>query len=380
MSEFSKLCQDLDLPFIDVFSQDWKYEVPIKYRTSEWLVKYLYAYLNNNYSTTQKQILMNLCLNICNDLLSENPNQSNPIFHQLLKVLYSHYQQHCQLIDYWAATNHPLDNCFALTQKIRELQQTYLINAKEWLALNQAEQDLLTAKNNFRQCPDFLVQLQIALNLSSQQVVALRLIGEEKLNDDQLSHLLPSIIAIALDSKNDNCILAQDILIKLKSNPYINQQIINLLNDYIDDHDQIIYRKIVQLLAILDYPDLTNRLMNCCKTSNKTEIVQIYNDFAKQIIKQSIPLSDNELNLIQNRCDRATPGPWQSYVEGRDHSSGSNFIMTGSEHQRGEDIELIGATNNDQDFIANARQDIPKLINEIKRLKKFIAQNMQPKK
>lgn len=54
--------------------------------------------------------------------------------------------------------------------------------------------------------------------------------------------------------------------------------------------------------------------------------------------------------------------------------------MTGSEHERGEDIELIGATNNDQDFIAHARQDIPKLINEIKRLKQFIAQNMQPKK
>ena len=380
MSEFSKLCQDLDLPFIDTFSQDWKYEVPIKYRTSEWLAKYLYAYLNNNYSTVQKQILMNLCLNICNDLLSENPNQNNPIIYQLLKVLYSHYQQHWQLIHYWAATNQPLDNCFALTQKIRELQQTYFINAKEWFALNQAEQDLLTANNNFWQCPDFLMQLQIALNLSSQQVVALRLIGEGKLKDEQLSHLLPSIIAIALDNKNDNCILAQDILLKLKSNPYINQQIINLLNDYIDDHDQIIYRKMVQLLAILDFPDLTNRLMNRCKTSNKTEIVQIYNDFTKQIINQSNRLSDDELNLIQNRCDSATPGPWQSYVEGRDHSSSSNFIMTGNEHERGEDIELIGATNNDQDFIAHARQDIPKLINEIRRLKQFIAQNMQPKK
>ena len=77
MSELAKLCQDLDFPFIDTFSQDWKYEVPIKYRTSEWLAKYLYVYLNNNYSTVQKQILMNLCLNICNDLLSENPNQKN---------------------------------------------------------------------------------------------------------------------------------------------------------------------------------------------------------------------------------------------------------------------------------------------------------------
>jgi len=35
----------------------------------------------------------------------------------------------------------------------------------------------------------------------------------------------------------------------------------------------------------------------------------------------------------------ATPGPWKSYVEGRDHFSGSSFIQT-----KGEDIYLSGAT------------------------------------
>ena len=44
--------------------------------------------------------------------------------------------------------------------------------------------------------------------------------------------------------------------------------------------------------------------------------------------------------------------------------SGSDFIMTG-----GEDIYLAGATSADQDFIAYARQDIPKLIAEIERLR-----------
>jgi len=34
-----------------------------------------------------------------------------------------------------------------------------------------------------------------------------------------------------------------------------------------------------------------------------------------------------------------------------------------------EDIYLTGATNADQDFIAHARQDIPKLIAEIERLR-----------
>ena len=44
--------------------------------------------------------------------------------------------------------------------------------------------------------------------------------------------------------------------------------------------------------------------------------------------------------------------------------------MTGLDDNRGEDIELFGATIDDQDFIAHARQDIPKLLAEIESLKK----------
>lgn len=63
---------------------------------------------------------------------------------------------------------------------------------------------------------------------------------------------------------------------------------------------------------------------------------------------------------IEQRCHKATKGPWVSYVEGRDHTCGSNFIRTA-----GEDVELVGASVDDQDFIANARQDVPWLINEV---------------
>ena len=76
-----------------------------------------------------------------------------------------------------------------------------------------------------------------------------------------------------------------------------------------------------------------------------------------------------ELASIVNRCQAATPGPWTSWVEGRDHESGSSFIMTGSGSSRGDDIELSGATIADQDFIAHARQDIPRLVAEVKRLR-----------
>jgi hypothetical protein len=83
-------------------------------------------------------------------------------------------------------------------------------------------------------------------------------------------------------------------------------------------------------------------------------------------------LTDEELESIRRRCDAATSGPWKSFVEGRDHTSGSSLIMTGRGKSRGNDIELSGATEADQDFIAHARRDVPRLLEEITRLRKLI--------
>lgn len=87
-------------------------------------------------------------------------------------------------------------------------------------------------------------------------------------------------------------------------------------------------------------------------------------------------MKDNEIKEIEDRCKLTTPGPWKSLVEGRDIESGDSFIMTGISDgeeiwskNRGADFYLTGTTTADQDFIAHARQDIPKLIAEIKRLK-----------
>lgn len=88
--------------------------------------------------------------------------------------------------------------------------------------------------------------------------------------------------------------------------------------------------------------------------------------------QESTGMTDQELTEIRLRCEAATVGPWVSYVEGRDHTSGSDFIMTGEGDSRGEDIELSGATTADQDFIAHARQDIPELLKEIERLKELL--------
>jgi hypothetical protein len=76
-------------------------------------------------------------------------------------------------------------------------------------------------------------------------------------------------------------------------------------------------------------------------------------------------LTDEELDELERLCNAATPGPWQSFVEGRDHSSGSSFVRTA-----GEDIEFLGATSADQDFIASARQAVPRLLREIRALRR----------
>jgi hypothetical protein len=90
-------------------------------------------------------------------------------------------------------------------------------------------------------------------------------------------------------------------------------------------------------------------------------------------------MTAEELQIIKSRCNTTSIAPWVASIEGRDHESGSSFIMTGIpagediwQTKRGVDLEIIGATNADLDFIANARQDIPALIAEIEKLRNII--------
>ena len=58
--------------------------------------------------------------------------------------------------------------------------------------------------------------------------------------------------------------------------------------------------------------------------------------------------------------------PWDSYFEGRDHVSGSSFLMT-----QNEDIEICGISIENQDFIAECRTVLPLLLQEVIHLKGF---------
>ena len=73
---------------------------------------------------------------------------------------------------------------------------------------------------------------------------------------------------------------------------------------------------------------------------------------------------EDEITEIGALCQSTTPGPWKSWIEGRDHDSGDHFISTA-----GNDIYLSGATLADQDFIARCHEAVPLLIAEIRRLK-----------
>jgi len=81
-------------------------------------------------------------------------------------------------------------------------------------------------------------------------------------------------------------------------------------------------------------------------------------------------LDDDQLREIEERCSRASKGPWKSWIEGRDHTSGSSFIRTSEPVEApNAAIELSGATDADQDFIAHAREDVPRLLGELRRLR-----------
>jgi hypothetical protein len=89
--------------------------------------------------------------------------------------------------------------------------------------------------------------------------------------------------------------------------------------------------------------------------------------------------SEVDLVLMEGRAARATRGPWQSFVEGRDHTSGDDFIRTGGLNDACPDMYvmyslsdrpgLVPASVEDQDFIAHARQDVPRLVAEVRRLR-----------
>jgi hypothetical protein len=73
--------------------------------------------------------------------------------------------------------------------------------------------------------------------------------------------------------------------------------------------------------------------------------------------KIPISVSPERLLAMQQRLDKAKKGPWQASLEGRDHTSGDSCLCTPE-----GPIDLAGATDDDIEWIAHARQDMPDLL------------------
>jgi hypothetical protein len=86
-------------------------------------------------------------------------------------------------------------------------------------------------------------------------------------------------------------------------------------------------------------------------------------------------LSDAELDQIEERAQRASPSPWEAFVF--PNPNDQDFIRIGGLDDAQPDMyieQYVGAAKlvvptGDMDFIAHARQDVPALVAEIRRLK-----------
>ncbi|WNY83037.1 hypothetical protein NNQ28_01065 [Cronobacter dublinensis] len=126
MSNVNKICQNLGLPVGDNFTQDWAHELPDEYRTKKWLEKYILAYQNGDYTEEEKNELMSLSLDVSNDLLSSGVNPNDVIIVKVLNILFENREKHIELIEYWSLDDEPIEDCFALTNQIRQLKKSML--------------------------------------------------------------------------------------------------------------------------------------------------------------------------------------------------------------------------------------------------------------
>lgn len=77
-------------------------------------------------------------------------------------------------------------------------------------------------------------------------------------------------------------------------------------------------------------------------------------------------MTDEELQAIKERCEAATPGPWQRHKY--HHIRSAEGIELNAGHYDLVELSSFNLEAN-RDFIAHAREDIPKLLAEIERLR-----------
>jgi hypothetical protein len=121
MSAILRICQDLELPIGDSFTQDWTYELPEEFRDEAAFNRYLSAYTRKEYGANEKRLLVQLALDIVNELLQQEEEVGRRTWSALANVLRMNHGLHRDQVEYWAMSGEPLENAFALTPLTRAL-------------------------------------------------------------------------------------------------------------------------------------------------------------------------------------------------------------------------------------------------------------------
>ncbi|MFE6054845.1 hypothetical protein ACFQ6N_29170 [Kitasatospora sp. NPDC056446] len=93
-------------------------------------------------------------------------------------------------------------------------------------------------------------------------------------------------------------------------------------------------------------------------------------------------LTEADLDAMERRISGATPGPWVPLLETRSATGGGSFIQVAPDAAEQDDEiylrrftggrEVLGPDRQadaDLDFVASAREDMPRLVAEVRRLK-----------
>ena len=112
----NKLTKELKLEGADEFTQDWECEVA----NVNQLPEYIEYYQSKNLNINEKTTLMRIILEAYNDyvVLENEEDVYGEVIKEFLKRDYSIYEE---TIKYWACEGEELDDCFAITPFIRNM-------------------------------------------------------------------------------------------------------------------------------------------------------------------------------------------------------------------------------------------------------------------
>lgn len=110
------LIKKLNLPGLDAYSQDWEFEAADPLRVDE----FISSYENNTLNKEEKFALMALIISSFNDAL-EKGKANNQSWNKIRNYLINEYYIHKNTILYWALDDENIEDCFAVTQFMRDI-------------------------------------------------------------------------------------------------------------------------------------------------------------------------------------------------------------------------------------------------------------------